>query len=156
MAFQNAYKLAPRFLANIRAARRLFADVGNWQMVLQLLDAELGGAEEARHRAALLFEKGSILEERLSRAEEAATAFRQCLELGPTDVTLLTQLEVLHASRGDHAALVTTPESRPSTVIVEPAAGGAFAAASKASVTRRLTTRPPPRCRTRMITSWPT
>ncbi|HET9449906.1 MAG TPA: Adventurous gliding motility protein K, partial [Aggregicoccus sp.] len=106
VAFQNAYKLAPRFLANIRAARRLFADVGNWQMVLQLLDAELAGAEQQRHRAALLFEKGTILEERLSRTEEAATAYRQCLELGPTDVTLLTQLEVLHAARGDHGALV--------------------------------------------------
>src|SRR5205823_14960989 len=46
VAYQNAYKLAPRFLSNIRAARRLFADVGNWQMVIQLLDAELNGTTD--------------------------------------------------------------------------------------------------------------
>ena len=32
VAYQSAFKLAPRFLANIRAARRLFAEVGNWEI----------------------------------------------------------------------------------------------------------------------------
>lgn len=106
VAFQNAYKLAPRFLANIRAARRLFSDVGNWQMVVQLLDAELACVEDPRQKAALLFEKGTLLEERLSRADEAAATWRQCLELKPTDVTVLTQLEALYSARNDFPALV--------------------------------------------------
>ncbi len=106
VAFQNAYKLAPRFLVNIRAARRLFADVGNWQMVLQLLDAELNGTEEPRQKAALLFEKASVLEERLSREEEAKAAWSQCLELKPTDVGLLTQLEARYAARNDLESLI--------------------------------------------------
>ena len=92
VAFQNAYKLAPRYLVNIRAARRLFADVGNWQMVLQLMDAELAATDDARHQAALLFEKGIILQERLSRDEESAACLKQCLERRPTDVVVLTQL----------------------------------------------------------------
>ncbi|RKH44725.1 tetratricopeptide repeat protein [Corallococcus sicarius] len=106
VAFQNAYKLAPRFLANIRAARRLFADVGNWQMVVQLIDAELIASEDPRQQASLLFEKGSILEERLSRDNDAADALRQALDRKPSDITLLTQLESVYASRNDAGALV--------------------------------------------------
>jgi tetratricopeptide (TPR) repeat protein len=106
VAFQNAYKLAPRFLVNIRAARRLFADVGNWQMVIQLLDAELGGTEEPRQKATLLFEKASILDERLSRDEDAKAVWKQCLELQPTEVGLLTQLEAHYAARSDYESLI--------------------------------------------------
>ncbi|WP_395857165.1 Adventurous gliding motility protein K [Cystobacter fuscus] len=106
MAYNQAYRIAPRFLSNIRAARRLFADVGNWQMAVQLLEAELNATEEPSERAALFFEKGSLLEERLGRAEEARAAFAQCLELKPRDPALLTQLEALYAARNDHSALV--------------------------------------------------
>ncbi|MDC0707102.1 tetratricopeptide repeat protein [Stigmatella sp. ncwal1] len=106
VAFQAAYKLAPKFLVNIRAARRLFADVGNWQMVLQLLDAELNGTDEARQKAALLFEKATILEERLSREADAKATWSQCLELKPTEVALLTQLEAHYAARNDSESLV--------------------------------------------------
>jgi cellulose synthase operon protein C len=106
VAFQNAYKLAPKFLVNIRAARRLFADVGNWQMVIQLLDAELAGTEEPRQKATLLFEKASILEERLSREADAKASWQQCLELKPTEVALLTQLEAHYAARNDYASLI--------------------------------------------------
>ncbi|AGC45805.1 hypothetical protein MYSTI_04513 [Myxococcus stipitatus DSM 14675] len=106
VAFQNAYKLAPRFLVNIRAARRLFADVGNWQMVIQLLDAELAATDDTRHQAALLFEKGIVLQERLSRDDESSACLRQCLERRPTDVVVLTQLESVYAARNDAAALV--------------------------------------------------
>jgi tetratricopeptide (TPR) repeat protein len=106
VAFQSAYKLAPKYLVNIRAARRLFADVGNWQMVVQLLDAELAATEDTRLQAALLFEKGLILHERLSREEESAACLRQCLERRPTDVVILTQLESVYAARNDAPALV--------------------------------------------------
>ncbi len=106
VAFQNAYKLAPRFISNVRAARRLFADVGNWQMVLQLLDAELAATELPRDRAALFFEKGLLLGERLSREDDARAAFRACLDLKPQEVPLLTQLETHYAARSDFAALV--------------------------------------------------
>ncbi|MCP3144521.1 tetratricopeptide repeat protein [Pyxidicoccus xibeiensis] len=106
VAFQSAYKLAPRYLVNIRAARRLFADVGNWQMVLQLLDAELAATGDTRHQAALLFEKGIILQERLSRDDDSTACLKLCLERRPTDVVVLTQLESVYAARNDSQALV--------------------------------------------------
>jgi tetratricopeptide (TPR) repeat protein len=106
VAYQSAFKLAPRFLANIRAARRLFAEVGNWVMVVQLIDAERSGVESKRTQAALLFEKGQVLEQRLSREADARAAFAESLALEPEDVTLLIQLEQLFNEKSDHAALV--------------------------------------------------
>ena len=106
VAYQAAFRLAPKFLANIRAARRLFSDVGNWQMVVQLLDAELAAVEDDRQRAALLFEKGTVLDEHLSREEDAAAAFDKCLELIPRDVSLLVQLESVYGLGNQYPALV--------------------------------------------------
>src|SRR5690348_9734714 len=106
VAYQSAFKLAPRFLANIRAARRLFAEVGNWVMVVQLIDAERQGVESKRTQAALLFEKGQILEQRLSREGDARSAFNEALALEPEDVTLLIQLEQLFNEKAEHQALV--------------------------------------------------
>ncbi len=106
VAYQNAFRLAPRFVANIRAARRLFSDVGNWQMVVQLLDAELAAIEDKRLRAGLLFEKGTVLAEQLSREEEASAAFSKCVELSSGDVSLLVRLERVFAVGNQHAALV--------------------------------------------------
>ncbi len=108
VAYQAAYKLAPKFLANIRAARRLFAEVGNWQMVVTLLEAELNATQNKRGKAALLFEKGIVLEQRLSREADANTAWAQCLALEPEDITLLCQLEQLYSEKADHGSLVTT------------------------------------------------
>lgn len=106
VAYQNAYRIAPRFVANLRSARRLFTDVGNWQMALQLLDAELAGVDDARTQAGLLYEKAVMLEERLARAEEATACFSRALALDAKDLTLLVQLEGVFAARQDYASLV--------------------------------------------------
>ncbi len=106
VAYQQAFRLAPRFLANIRAARKLFAEVGNWAMVVTLLDAEIAANEGRRARAALLFEKSQILEQRLSRSADAAESLALCLELPPEDVTLLVQLEQVYSEKSDYPALV--------------------------------------------------
>jgi cellulose synthase operon protein C len=106
VAYQSAFKLAPGFLANIRAARRLFSDVGNWTMVVQLLEAEFSAAESKRMQAALLFEQGQVLETRLSKEAEATAAFEKCLDYGPEDVTLLVQLEQAFTDRADYPRLV--------------------------------------------------
>ncbi len=106
VAYQQAFKLSPRFLANIRAARRLFAEVGNWVMVVTLIDAEFSASDARRAQAALLFEKGQLLEQRLSREDDARAVIAQCLELEPEDVTLLVQLEQVYSEKSDYPALV--------------------------------------------------
>ena len=108
-AFQAAYRLAPHFVENLRAARRIFSDVGNWQLVLQLLDAELEATPEmGPARAALLYERAMVLDERLERHEEAARAFREVVAAQPGDVGLLSQLASIWSARGDARALADT------------------------------------------------
>lgn len=116
VAYQAAFKLAPRFLANIRAARRLFSEVGNWQMVAQLLDAELQATEGKRARAALLFEKAQILEQRLSREVDGSAALAACLALEPEDVTLLVQLEQVFTEKADYPSVVRVNQLLAQTV----------------------------------------
>jgi cellulose synthase operon protein C len=106
VAFQHAFRIAPRFVANIQSARRLFAEVGNWQMVVQLIEAELAATADGPARAPLLFEKAVILQTRLTRDEEAQRALRMCLDARPREVPLLVQLETHYQESGDHAALV--------------------------------------------------
>jgi len=106
VAYQNAYRLAPRFLANIRSARRLFSEVGNWTMVIQLLDAELAATDDEAQKAALWFEKGTVLEDHLSREQEAGEAFAHCLELRPNDLSLLVQLEGIYAAKNQYSSLL--------------------------------------------------
>ena len=137
VAFQSAYKLAPKYLVNIRAARRLFADVGNWQMVLQLLDAELTATADVRHQAALLFEKGIILQERLSRDEESIACLKLCLACRPTDVVVLTQLESVYAARNDAPALVEVYRLL-STVVQQPALRAHYLTAAGLLMEERL------------------
>ncbi len=137
VAYQSAFKLAPRFLANIRAARRLFAEVGNWVMVVQLIDAERQGVESKRTQAALLFEKGQILEQRLSREADARLAFNEALSLEPEDVTLLIQLEQLFNEKADHTALVKVQKLL-ARVVADPSAKAHYLTAAGLLLEDRL------------------
>jgi cellulose synthase operon protein C len=106
ISYQSAFKAAPKYLANIRDARRLFAAVGNWTMVLQLLEAEIAASSQNNLKAALLFERAQILGGKLGRPDEAAAVFRQCLALEPSDVSLLVMLESHFADGADPRSLV--------------------------------------------------
>ncbi len=106
VAYQNAYRLSPMFVGNIQAARRLFGEVGNWAMVVQLIDAELLAVAEGPQRAQLFFEKAVVLEDRLSRDDEALAALQACVAERPRAVPLLVQLEAHFAERGDAGSLV--------------------------------------------------
>ncbi|HCF60232.1 MAG TPA: Adventurous gliding motility protein K [Myxococcales bacterium] len=105
VCFQNAYRLAPKLVPNIQAARRLFGEVGNWQMAAQLLDAEAAAARSESERVALMVEKAAVLEDKLGRSDEAFAILEQCLERAPGDIGVLSALESAYAARGDTARL---------------------------------------------------
>lgn len=97
IAYQNAWKLDPKLLPNVRAARRLFSEVGNHAMVVQLIDAEGEVVDGADARAELLFEKGLVLEEKLGRVDDALTCYEKALELSPRSLAVLDHLTAFHA-----------------------------------------------------------
>jgi tetratricopeptide (TPR) repeat protein len=106
VAFQHAYRLNPKCLPNLRAARRLFTDVGNWQMVVQLLEAETAAEPREDEKAALLFDKACILERRLGREKDAAALFEQVLAEAPDSLALLVQLESVFEAHDNFESLV--------------------------------------------------
>jgi len=99
--YNRAFQLQPAFLPNIRAARRLASQVGNWNVAVQIIDSELGVVRDAELRAHLLHTRGRILEEKLGRAEEARAVYEAALQEAPGHVEVLRQLERLAIAAGD-------------------------------------------------------
>jgi tetratricopeptide (TPR) repeat protein len=108
VCFQNAYRIAPRHVANLRAARRLFTGVGNWQMVAQLLEAEAVAVEDEGQKRALLVQRAQVLDQRLGLADEALAVLEQCQRAAPRDPAVLLPLEAAYRARGDARGLRAT------------------------------------------------
>ncbi|HEY6079514.1 MAG TPA: hypothetical protein VIW29_11955 [Polyangiaceae bacterium] len=74
---------------SIRALRRLLLSKGDYGATVPLFDAQIAVTRAAAARAALLYEKGRLLEDRLGQRREAREAFASALELNPGDAALL-------------------------------------------------------------------
>ncbi len=105
MCYQRAFHLAPTNLAVLHASRRLFTEVGNWGMVVQILQAEIEATAEPERQATLLAEKGTLLEGKLKNADEALKAFQEALALAPAEPLALESTEQVHLGRREHEAL---------------------------------------------------
>lgn len=105
MAYQRAFHLNARDPSVLHASRRLFTEVGNWGMVVQILQAEIEGTERAERRATLLSEKGTILEEKLKTVEEAQKAYQEALSVWSAEPIAIQALERIHSLRREHEAL---------------------------------------------------
>lgn len=104
-AYQAAFKTDPTFVPVIHAARRLFYDINNWPMVVTLLDSELAVEKRPRTRAALLLERGRILESKLNKGEDAFAAYRTAAEADRAFTPALDALGRMLRARGAHAEL---------------------------------------------------
>ena len=66
-------------------ARRVHRDRGDFELVVRLIDLELGIETDKSRRADLYYEKGKLLADELLREDEAVRAFERVLELRPDD-----------------------------------------------------------------------
>jgi len=66
-------------------ARRVHRDRGDFELVVRLIDLELGVESDKGRRADLYYEKGKLLADELLREDEAVRAFERVLELRPED-----------------------------------------------------------------------
>ncbi len=105
-SYNRAFQLDPRLLANIRSASRLASKVGNWNVVLQILDSESQAIEDPHHRAYLHYRQGLILEEKLGKVDEARAAYLKAGELDPENLELLKVRERLAAAAGSWEELL--------------------------------------------------
>lgn len=81
--YQAAFTADGGYVPVIHAARRLFADIGNWAMVVHLITAETRVVTDGARRAALLVQRGAILQNKLAKEAEAEASYREALEAAP-------------------------------------------------------------------------
>src|ERR1700761_5649577 len=66
-------------------ARRVHRERGDFDLLVRLIDLELGVESDKSRRADLYYEKGKLLADELLREDEAVRAFERVLELRPDD-----------------------------------------------------------------------
>lgn len=101
--YQEAHKADASFVPVIHAARRLFAQLGKWAMVVVLIDEEIKHATAAK--AALLVEKGRIHETKLGRPDQAELHYKQALEADAGYAPAIDALSRHLSTKGDYAGV---------------------------------------------------
>lgn len=92
-SYQRAFTLDPNNPSVLHASRRLFTEVGNWGMVLEILGFEVEGATSDERRATLLTEKGIIQEDKLKDIDGARASFEAALEAWSAEPLAVAALE---------------------------------------------------------------
>lgn len=82
-----------------RESRRVHVERGDYELVVRLIDLELGWQKDSGRRAELLVEKGRILSEEFWREGEAEACYQLALEARPGDERALAALAEIAASR---------------------------------------------------------
>jgi len=97
----------------LSALARLYRRTESWKELVGVLERQAQRAEDPRQRRDLLYEKATVLEERLSDREGAMEAYRQILVVDPEDPTALHRLGRLLgvSERWDEVAAVLAREA---------------------------------------------
>lgn len=104
-AYQSAFNLDPASPAILHASRRLFSEVGNWAMVVQIIGYEIDHASRPEEKATLFSEKGAIQEYELREVEAAQASYEAALDAWSAEPLALGALERLHLSGQRYEAL---------------------------------------------------
>jgi tetratricopeptide (TPR) repeat protein len=105
-AAREAFAAAPASPAALGSLRRHLVARGQWDELARAYEAALAGEALAPvDRADLLVERGRVLEDRLSRADEARACYEAALAALPEHAPALLALLVTGASASDGAAL---------------------------------------------------
>ena len=110
VCYQAAFQADQRCLRALYAARRIYRQVGNWEMVAQLLDLELQSVEDADRQAEIYQELGNVLLYDLDQREMARQCFERYLVLRPGDEEIVAVVAELGGPTEAVAELVPEPE----------------------------------------------
>src|SRR5690606_22803179 len=103
--YQKACAISSQHVPSVAGLRRVHLLRGDWEAALEALTAEIELAEAPDERAALLFARALILEERLAQADRSRESYALALEQTPGDASILRALARASRREGDHAAL---------------------------------------------------
>ncbi len=103
--FQKAHGFDPSFEPAIAGLLRVRGRLGQWEGTLPLYDQQIELTASPEDKAALLFTKAVILEERLKRPQDARSDYEKALALVPNQVALLLAVSRCARREQDHKAL---------------------------------------------------
>ncbi len=95
LCYQAAFRDDPGSLQALYAARRIYRQMNNWEMVARLLDLELQQVEDDERRAEILQDLGNVLLYDLDQPELARDCFIQLQALRPDDEDVRSVLQEL-------------------------------------------------------------
>src|SRR5690606_8932420 len=104
--------ISSQHVPSVAGLRRVHLLRGDWEAALEALTAEIELAEAPDERAALLFARALILEERLAQADRSRESYALALEQTPGDASILRALARASRREGDHAALRSVLEAQ--------------------------------------------
>ena len=109
--YRQVVDLNPNYLPALQALGKLFYRKGQWEDLVQMYEIELRETQEPRQKAVKLYKLAEILEERLSRDEDAIQRFEQCLELTPGYLPALKALGRLYSKYNRFESLIRMYEN---------------------------------------------
>lgn len=101
-AWEAVLELDPKHLGALLALEQLHRQVGSWEALCGVYRTQAEVLEDAGGRIAALYELARLLEHQgLGEYSDVVTAYRRVLEIAPTDLGALLELERLAASQRD-------------------------------------------------------
>jgi tetratricopeptide (TPR) repeat protein len=105
VAYRQALDALPGYLPALQALGTMYRRRKDFENLLSILRPEMEGTESAEHRAMRCVEVAEILDQQLSRPEEALEAYRRALDLVPGLPQAFWGMSLLLSSPGREAEL---------------------------------------------------
>ncbi|MBN1609416.1 MAG: tetratricopeptide repeat protein [Polyangiaceae bacterium] len=119
--YGKARALRSQHLPTLAGLRRVLMLKGDWEAATKTLAEEIDLTESPEERAALLFERALIFEERLNQGAEAAASYQAALGQARGDASILRALSRARRRDGNHAALRDVVDAQASLAQDDPA-----------------------------------
>ncbi len=105
-AWEDVLAIDDKHLGALMALDQLYRQVGAWESLCKVYAAQADVLADPAGRVAALYELARLLEHQgLGQHEDVVTAYRRILEIAPSDLGALLELERLAASQRDAALL---------------------------------------------------
>lgn len=105
-AWEDVLAIEPNHLGALLALDQLYRQVGAWESLSNVSSALADVLDDPTGRVAALYELARLLEHQgLGEYDDIVAAYRRVLEIVPSDLGALLELERLATSRGDTALL---------------------------------------------------
>ncbi|MGB5351114.1 MAG: tetratricopeptide repeat protein [Polyangiales bacterium] len=132
-AWEQVLEIEPPNLGALLALEQLYRQVGAWQSLCTVYSTQAEVLEDPSGRVAALYELARLLEHQgLGEYDDIVSAYRRVLDVSPSDLGALLELERLASGRGDTELLREID-----TLVVRSAEDPAVAAAHRARLAER-------------------